>query len=45
MAAALKYAGYDYKFVYGMGEHNSREAGPLLPAALRWLWRGWKETR
>jgi len=39
MAAALKYAGYDYKFVWGKGAHNSNEAGPLLPDALRWLWR------
>jgi len=44
MAAALKYAGYDYKFVYGEGEHNSKEAGPLLPDALRWLWRDWQKA-
>lgn len=45
MASALRYAGYDYKFVYGKGEHNSKEAGPLLPDALRWLWRDWKSER
>ncbi|MBC8138443.1 MAG: esterase family protein [Fibrella sp.] len=39
MAAALKYAGYDYKFVYGQGAHNDRHGRALLPDALRWLWR------
>ncbi len=39
MAAALKYSKYDYKFAWGEGGHNSNEAGPLLPDALRWLWR------
>ncbi len=42
LAAALAYQDYDYKFACGKGEHNSNEAGPLLPAALRWLWRDWK---
>lgn len=39
MAAALKYAGYDYKFVFGQGAHNGRHGRSLLPDALRWLWR------
>lgn len=43
MAAALKYQGYDYEFVYTQGEHNSNEAGPLFPQALRWLWRDWQK--
>lgn len=41
MASALNYQGYDHKFVYTEGGHNSNEACPLLPDALRWLWRDW----
>src|SRR5579883_1920647 len=44
MAAALRYANYDYKFVYGDGAHNGKHGGAILPDALRWLWRDWKET-
>jgi enterochelin esterase family protein len=39
MAAALKFAGYDYRFVYGDGAHNGRHGGAILPDSLRWLWR------
>jgi enterochelin esterase family protein len=39
MAAALKYAKYDYKFDYGDGAHNGKHGGAVLPDALRWLWR------
>ncbi|MDA1013946.1 MAG: alpha/beta hydrolase-fold protein [Planctomycetota bacterium] len=42
MAAALKFAKYDYKFVMGTGGHNSRHGGAILPESLRWLWRDWK---
>jgi len=38
MASALKYAGYEYKFVFGDGGHNGRHGGAILPDALRWLW-------
>ena len=44
MAAALRFKNYDYKFVYGDGAHNSKHGGAILPDALRWLWRDWKET-
>jgi enterochelin esterase family protein len=44
MAAALRFKDYDYKFVYGDGAHNSKHGGAILPDALRWLWRDWKET-
>ena len=39
MAAALEFAGYDYKFVMGKGGHNSRHGGAILPESLRWLWQ------
>ncbi len=39
MAAALKFAKYDYKFVYGDGGHNGKHGGAILPDSLRWLWR------
>ena len=39
MAASLKFAGYDYKFVHGDGGHDGKHAGSIFPEALRWLWR------
>ena len=39
MAAALKFAKYDYRFEYGDGAHNGKHGGAILPDALRWLWR------
>lgn len=39
MAAALKFAGYDFRFVYGDGAHTHRHGGAILPDTLRWLWR------
>jgi enterochelin esterase-like enzyme len=39
MAAALKFAGYDYKFEFGDGGHNGKHGGAILPDSLRWLWR------
>jgi enterochelin esterase-like enzyme len=41
MAAALKFAGYDYKFVLGDGGHNGKHGGAIFPDTLRWLWRDW----
>ena len=40
MASALRFMGYDHKFVFGNGSHNGRHGGAILPDALRWLWRG-----
>lgn len=39
MAAALKFAKYDYRFEYGDGGHNGKQGGALMPESLRWLWR------
>ena len=42
MAAALRFAKYDYKFEYGEGGHNGIHGGAILPDSLRWLWRDYK---
>jgi enterochelin esterase-like enzyme len=42
MDRALKFAGYDYKFVMGQGYHNNRHGRAILPDSLRWLWRDYK---
>ena len=39
MAAALAFAGYDFKFVFGTGAHSGEHGGAILPESLRWLWR------
>jgi enterochelin esterase-like enzyme len=39
MAAALKFAKYDYDFVYGSGGHNDKHGAAILPDSMRWLWR------
>jgi enterochelin esterase family protein len=41
MAAALKFAGYDYKFELGTGSHSAKHGASILPDTLRWLWRDW----
>ena len=41
MAAALKFAGYDYKFEFGDGGHSPKHGGSIFPDTLRWLWRDW----
>ena len=39
MASALAFSGYDFKFVFGTGNHSGRHGGVILPDSLRWLWR------
>ena len=39
MAAALKFARYEYQFVLGDGGHNGKHGGSILPDSLRWLWK------
>jgi enterochelin esterase family protein len=41
MAAALKFAGYDYKFEFGDGGHTGKHGGSIFPDTMRWLWRDW----
>jgi enterochelin esterase-like enzyme len=41
MAAALKFAGYDFRFEYGTGAHSPQHGGAIFPDTLRWLWRDW----
>jgi len=43
MAAALKFAGYDHKWVVGEEGHSSRHGRAILPEALAWLWRDWEK--
>lgn len=41
MAASLKFAGYDHRFVLGDGGHSGKHGGAIFPDTLRWLWRDW----
>jgi gluconolactonase len=43
MYQALEFAGYDVKLEMGTEAHNTRQAGAVMPDALRWLWRGYPE--
>jgi len=43
MYEALEFAGYDVKLEMGTEAHNTKQAGAILPDALRWLWRGYPE--
>ncbi|MFI4976973.1 MAG: alpha/beta hydrolase [Caulobacterales bacterium] len=38
VAAALRFAGYEVKFVFGEGGHNLRHGGAVFADSLRWLW-------
>jgi enterochelin esterase-like enzyme len=42
MEAALRYMNYDYRMVWGVGEHNARHAGRIFPQTMRWLWRDFR---
>ncbi len=39
MEAALKFKGYDHKYVWGHGNHSGKHMGAVFPDAMRWLWR------
>jgi enterochelin esterase family protein len=39
MEAALRFKGYEYRFVMGDGGHDGKHGGAILPESLRWLWQ------
>lgn len=39
MESALKFKGYDYKYVWGRHGHSGKNMGAIFPDAMRWLWR------
>ena len=39
MASALEYAGYDYRFEFGVGGHSLNHGGALFADSLRWITR------
>lgn len=45
MAAALKFAKYDYRFEFGDGGHNGKHGGAILPESMKWLWRDYAEGK
>ncbi len=44
MYEALQFEGYDVKLVMGTESHNTKQAGAILPDALRWLWRDYPQS-
>jgi hypothetical protein len=43
MAAALNYAGWDYKFEFGTEGHNGKHGGAIFPDTMRWVWRDYQK--
>ncbi|MFM8283239.1 MAG: alpha/beta hydrolase [Planctomycetaceae bacterium] len=43
MQKALAFAGYDHLFIGGVGGHNGKHGGMVLPDMLAWTWRDWRE--
>ncbi len=39
MEAALKFAKYDYRYVWGHGGHDGKHGGAIFPETMRWIWR------
>ncbi len=40
---ALAFAGYAVQHVWGTGGHNGNQEASILPHAMRWLWKNWKQ--
>ncbi|SNS41516.1 enterochelin esterase [Granulicella rosea] len=45
MANALKMAGYDFHFSFGMGAHSPAYGGTQLPEEMIWLWRDYDPAK
>ena len=45
MANALKLAGYDSHFSFGVGPHSQKEGAAEFPQELAWLWRGYDPAK
>jgi enterochelin esterase-like enzyme len=45
MANALKLAGYDFHFSFGVGPHSPAEGGAEFPEEIVWLWRGYDSAK
>lgn len=44
MEAALKFAKYDYKTVFGDGGHSGKHGGAIFPDEVKWLWRDYPKN-
>lgn len=40
MKSSLEFRGYDFRFEGGVGGHNGKHGGAILPESLKWLWSG-----
>jgi enterochelin esterase-like enzyme len=45
MERSLSWAGYDVNHTWGDGGHNAKQATAIFPDVMRWLWRGWPESK
>ena len=41
MYSALQFSGYEVEKAWGTGGHDGKHGGAILPAALKWLWKGY----
>ena len=44
MVEAFKEKKYDLNYVWGIGAHNGKQGGAIMPEMLRWLWRDYPRT-
>jgi len=44
MAKALTDKKYDVNYTWGLGTHNNKQGGAIMPEMLRWLWRDYPRS-